>query len=154
MFGLIAYQIRLRRLQRIRRRLEREFDQAAKEAMKSGGWEKAQSMWFEEETELGILDAQIGSHVTARLRELCQRMLLPLPRFDAPDPEDWSAGSETMWDRSRVTHQVFLSPKGIAEVRSRIRQERKERWEFTLALGALLIGLVGTLTGLAAVLAR
>ena len=48
--------------------------------------------------------------------------------------------------------KVYLSREGISEVRAMIRKDTKERHELMLPWLSLLIGLVGALTGLIAVI--
>jgi hypothetical protein len=94
--------------------------------------------WFEIEDDISRL----------RTRYLCRianRLILPIP--DRKDDKMWE--NTTSYPEEKV-----LTTLGIAEVRSMIRRERKERIEHTALLIAALTGIIGTITGLIAVILK
>jgi hypothetical protein len=79
------------------------------------------------------------------------RVLLRQARhYAVPTPHH----SESAWEESVSTGQRFLSVKAQAELRSAIRKERTERWDFGLKVLAALTGVLGTLIGLIAMLKK
>ena len=72
------------------------------------------------------------------------RLFLPIPA-----KEDL-----TMWNETTISDRRALKRKGITEIRSQVRGERKEQMALWLPRLAALTGLVGTLTGLLAVLKK
>lgn len=101
---------------------------------------EAYSIWG---FEIDIVDWQIKNTMTRALINEADRLFLPVP--DENDPEKWEEDPAT-------GKRTFLSPKGIAELRTAIRQEKRERRENIQRWIAILIGLIGALTGLIAVL--
>jgi len=59
-----------------------------------------------------------------------------------------------LWERSSNTGDYYLTDKGIAEMRGIIRKDTKEKMEIFSYWGGLLIGLIGAITGLVAVIKR
>ncbi|MEO9786267.1 MAG: hypothetical protein ABJF67_01465 [Aurantimonas coralicida] len=88
-----------------------------------------------------IHEDAIYLHITNHLRQVSNRMFLPMPAMD----------DEAAWFRRTDYHRRVLSDAGIATVRSRIRREHKERSEVGLAWLAGATGVLGALTGLLAV---
>ncbi len=63
-------------------------------------------------------------------------------------------GDENLWKRCQYSNRSNLTEKGIAELRATIRREQKETREIYLPWIAGLIGLVGAITGLLAIILR
>lgn len=78
-----------------------------------------------------------------------RRAIQRADRFEVPVP----AASEDSpdWDRSTQLGVMLLTTAGHASIRSAIRQERKERREALLTWASMLIGLIGSLTGIVSV---
>ena len=108
---------------------------------------KATSAEFSEEAEaLRVYQAEIENlnHEMRRLQS--EPLILKAHLWGVPLPE----GPE-FWDL-RVKFGGVLSVKGIHELRKTLRQERKERWEWSLTWVAALTGLIGATIGLISVL--
>lgn len=94
--------------------------------------------WFEIEDEISRL----------RTRYLCRtanRLILPIP----------NRKNDKMWeDTTSDAIEKVLTTAGIAELRSLIRKEKKERVEQAAILIAALTGIIGTITGLLAVVLK
>jgi hypothetical protein len=73
-----------------------------------------------------------------------ERLTLPIPNEEDPD----------YWKESKFSHMQQLTVKGVAELRSAIRKEQKERWEHWQMRLTLLIGFMGTLIGLVSLLVK
>ncbi len=96
------------------------------------------------------IQEELDDIVTADLVRQAQRLRLPVPEYptgSGPDDDE-----NENWRRGWVYGARLLTNAGIAKLRREIRQERKERREGAMTWIAALTGLVGALTGLAAVL--
>jgi len=60
---------------------------------------------------------------------------------------------ESLWEHGQIWNKWYLNDKGINVIRSAIRQERKSRYEPRFLWASLILGIIGTLTGLANALA-
>ncbi len=90
---------------------------------------------------------EIDALKTRRFCQIANRLMVPMP--DMKDKELWQ---EQSYGRGRV-----LTSKGIWELKKLIRQEKRGRREWSvvwLAVLTALAGIIGTITGLAAVLSR
>ncbi|NTW58736.1 MAG: hypothetical protein HGB21_10580 [Nitrospirae bacterium] len=81
---------------------------------------------------------------TSYLRSVAEKMLLPYPRTINDDE----------WEKDGLTDSYYLKNKVIARLRSAIRNEKKDRLDLFRNWITILIGLIGALTGLMAVLKR
>ena len=107
--------------------------------------DEIQALNSEKWHELQYIDEQIDSLVSRRLCRIANRLMVPIPDY----------GNEAYWvEMGAYDVGKVLTAKGIQEIRKNIRSERKERWEWLFVLLAALTGLVGAITGLAAVLSR
>ncbi len=76
---------------------------------------------------------------------LANRMLIPVPEFKTEGG---------VWVESQRTGQYHLTPQALHDLRATIRAEKKarrEEWTIWLALG---MGLIGTLSGLIAIIKK
>lgn len=141
MLGEIAYRFRLGALQRDRAKTVRHYREPAKEARARRDWdavqEAEQSEWFE----VSLLDEEIDYLVSQRLLNRAERVIVAVP----PDGEEF-------WEKGHQTGRRYLTRRGIIELRASLRKEASERSSLLLAWGGWATGLIGALTGLAAVL--
>jgi hypothetical protein len=147
MFSRLRYEFALRRLQRGKRRTERLY--ATKEAEikdKKNNLIELQKLGEEQIHETQVIHDQIARLQTVFLREEAERYLLPIPKFD-----DGDGGS---WEFAATAAHYQLKPDAIAELRSAIRKEKKERREGWQSWAALAIGFVGAMIGLVAALKK
>jgi len=139
MFEGIKYRYHLWKLLRKKKRTERIYDEAIKDAKaKSKEDEKqaiSEAMFFIDEEDFGIRELY-----TDHLCYIAKRLIVPLPEFK----------DESMWQQS--FNRYILTPKGIYELKKLIRNEQKEKREIIFSWITLLIGLLGTLIGVISVL--
>ena len=129
------------------RREQKKLDAQARRVVAEGKKKKDERLageWFTEHGwEFDVIRLQVGSLVTQRLLREAENLFLPTPE----------RSDEQMWDKdSEYIGGGVLSPKGMTELRSAIRKERRERREICERWVVILIGLIGALTGLIAVL--
>lgn len=90
-----------------------------------------------EQFEWTMIEDQRLSLKTDRLRERAQRYDLPLPPWD----------DEEAWGVSHTFGYRYLKPKAYADLRSAVRKEENERWQYwelrLKVLGPILVGLTG-----------
>ncbi len=72
-----------------------------------------------------------------------EKLIIPVPSREK---------NSGFWEESRITGSDHLTTKGIAELRSAIRKESRERKAAILIWVTALIGLVGAVSGLIAVI--
>lgn len=87
---------------------------------------------------------EIDSLQTKRFCQLANRLLVPIP----------DRSNKEMWREKHYSYGRTLTDKGIWEIKKLIRQEKRERREGFIVWLAALTGIVGAITGLAAILTR
>ena len=143
MFGYLGFRWELFQLEREKRQLERKTAAAIKAA-------KSRKASRDEIDEIENDWAGDFFHFRDEIRKLHSRYLcsqasrLLLPQ---PPPSD-----ETMWERDGPNH-FYLTEHGINHLRAAIRSERKARVELFLLWVPGVVGLLGALIGLVAILA-
>jgi hypothetical protein len=80
--------------------------------------------------------------MTRYLIAKAEKMSLPTPSRTEGDG---------LWES---TYTPYLTNKGITEVRKTIREEQKQRLELVSHWAAIIIGVIGAITGLIAVIMR
>ncbi len=98
----------------------------------------------EESSEVSPVLEQIDALKTARFCQIANRLMVPWPDYD--DKESWE---DQHYERGRV-----LTSKGVWKLKQLIRQEKRERREGFIIWIAALTGIIGALTGFAAVLLK
>ena len=92
------------------------------------------------------------SFLTSNLLQKARRLRVPIPYIKNSD------GTESdLWHEGRQTGGWYLSTAGIRRLRQEIRQELKDRHESRsryLVWLTALTGIIGSVTGLVAVLQR
>lgn len=143
MFSRLRYEFALRRLQREKRRTEQFYTAKVAETQnKKTNLIETQKLDEEQIHETQVIHDQIARLQTGFLREQAERYLLPVPKFD-----DGDGGA---WEFAATAAHYQLKPDAIAELRSAIRKEKKERREGWQSWAALAIGFVGAMIGLVA----
>jgi hypothetical protein len=97
-----------------------------------------------EEIDMMEANEEISYFTTLHLIEEAQRLIVPIPP---------SEGDE-YWYTDTVFGRRHLTTAGVVKLRNDIRQERKARRDLPLVLLPMLIGLLGALTGLLAIILR
>ena len=138
-----TYWIKLRKLNRGKDNAYKSVRALAKEAERNGGLDAGQEVYSRELYQVDVWRDEIHALITSYLRSKAQKRLLPFPlRTEESD----------LWERGYTTGEWYLTNKGITEVRSLIRSEDKERIDFFLKIAGILIGILGAITGLIAVI--
>jgi hypothetical protein len=148
MISRIKYQMRVRKLNRERDRIERVY-KAKRAAMRLRG-EAVPSFLPEEWNDQNFVNAEISKLETGDLLGRAARMKVPIP--DSEDDEAWLEA---------VGGGYFLSAKAYYDLRAAIRKEQNERWQWLelrskliITVATSLTGLVGALIGWAAFLKK
>ena len=142
----LEYRWELLKLNRKKNKIDSEIKKQAKRIRKEKGIQ-AEKAFYQEDTdhyESWATDEEISVLHTNYLRSVAEKMLLPYPR-NITDVE---------WDKGDFTDKYYLKNEVVAKLRSAIRNEKKERMELFRNWVTILIGLIGAMTGLIAVLKR
>jgi len=86
-----------------------------------------------------MFDSQIRALMTSRLVDRAQWYIVPVP--DQKDKEYWDSDTRNNW---------YLTPSGVAKIRSDIRTEQKARWDFWQSRLALSLAIIGSIFGVLA----
>jgi hypothetical protein len=142
MLSYIRFRWQLFRLDRQERRLEKD-DGKAIEAAKKRNASK------EEIHELELVSSHTGLHFQDEIQKLhSQHLIREASRLIIPHPE---LKESVMWDKDEAGY-IYLSQRGINKLRADIRAERKARVELLLMWVPGVVGVLGALIGLVAVL--
>ena len=94
--------------------------------------------------ETGIIEEEIKSILSRKWVQKAEKLLLPIPDYDDDD----------CWEKGDYTQLRFLKAKGITQIRNLIREENAAQRKGILDLVVPLIGIIGAVTGLLAVILR
>ena len=140
-----SYRKSLGKLSRDRDKESKALSKLVQEAKKLGGRAKADEVYQAESFELESIDEDISLLRTRYLINRAEKKSLPLPPMNEEDG---------FWETGRITGSWYLTNKGITEVRSLIRKDTREILEIFSKWVSILIGLIGAITGLVAVIRR
>jgi len=140
-----SYKKALIRLNRNRDTESKALSKSIEEAKRTGGLEKAREVYQSESFELDMINEEIAVLKTRYLRYRAEKKSLPIPQMNDKDG---------LWETGHYTGRWYLTNKGITELLSLIRKDRKERMEIFSYWVAILFGLIGAITGLIAVIKR
>lgn len=145
MFDELKFRYRLRQLQRQSLSIDNLYIKKVTEARREKkDRDEIEAIVSDRQFESQLIQDDIAQLATQYLYRTAYKYLLPKPGLD----------EEGMWEESRITGLRLLTDKGISELRSAIRKERKERSEHFWMWLAGLTGLVGALTGFLALLGK
>lgn len=137
-----------KKLKKLFRDLEQHrsvYTEVISRAKKSKDWHEAQSLQAEEYVERCILEEEISMTVTNHWKKKAQRRFVPIPSLE----------DEDMWEKcEKASYEYVLTNRGISVLRSGLRTERKEQVELWLTVMAATTGVLGAITGFAAVVLR
>ncbi len=122
------------------KKLDKTFDPLIARAKKWGDEEEDEGLISELLMERDFID--IDSLISRRIIRRANGLDLPIPLYS----------DKEAWERNRTTGAYYLTAKGRADLRSKIRKEKRERFEYWARWIVLLTGLIGAATGLVAVL--
>lgn len=139
----IKYRWRLNKLFSEQDTIGRSCTRLVEEARKQGKrGEEIERIRGEAGAEHSEIQREIDMLTTSYLAETARKYMLPTPEY----------GNKEMWEEQPYPRS--LTKRGVAELRSAIRKERKERRESFLPWICALVGLVGAVTGLLSVILR
>lgn len=140
-----SYRISLNKLNKQRNKIDKPYKKQYDEAKKEKDEEKKEEIASLAIYELGEIDDEILFLEQRYLRSIATKYLIQLP----PVIEEEKGG---LWERSQYNGNYRLTNEGIRQLRSEIRKERKERTDLLTRWISILIGLIGAITGLVAVI--
>jgi len=143
MFKAIKYRWELRKLEKEYNRIDKSFEKDKKGL--SG--KQLEILRGEVSSEIWPVYEKIEALKTRRFRQIANRLMVPMP--ESKDKE--------LWTELHCAEGRALTDKGFWEIKKLIRQENRERHEgFMIWLVVLtaLTGIIGAITGLAAVLSQ
>ncbi len=130
-----------RRLSLLNKQYDKEEKPYSKLISEAKGDEK-QQLLSEAGSILAPIDDEINCLKSRRLCQIANSLIVPIPKMQ----------DVTYWEFSHYTGGYFLITEGINEVRKRIRQERKDRCDLVLSWIPAVVGILGGLIGLVAVI--
>ena len=132
--------------------IDREYARDIAAARNEEDRKKVESLESDRRFEIAMHDEEEDAHVTKQLLKQARRLRVPVPhRYneDKSESEHWYDGYHTGgW---------YLTNRGIASLREEVRRELKARHELRtqwVVWISALTGLIGTITGLVALLAH
>lgn len=140
MFEAIKYRWKLRNLEKECNRIQGIY---AKHRKGLKGKELAE-LHGEEGCEMLPVIEEIDGLKTGRFCQIANRLIVPLPDYN----------DKELWQDKSYGSGIVLTSKGFWELKKLIRQEKRERREGFVVWLATLTGIIGAITGLAAVLTR
>lgn len=146
MIDYISYRMSLRRLSKQKGKIRSTYTKELASARAAGKniydlRALESEAWFEE----GMVDEEIALLITDFLVSKADKHFIATP----------SRKEEGMWEQcDKISERFVLTKAGISAVRSSIRTEAKERRDLILPVIAALTGVIGTITGLIAVLKK
>jgi hypothetical protein len=132
--------------------LDRTYAKSIAIARKANDKAKVQSLEHDHRLELEMQDEEEDANLTNSLLAKARRLHVPVPhRYNTDKTES------EHWYESHYTGRWSLTARGVASLREEIRREEKARHEgraqWIVWLSALT-GVIGTITGLVALLMR
>lgn len=138
MFEAIKYRWKLRQLEKECNRIQGTY---AKRRKGLKGKDLAE-LHDEEGSEMLPVIEEIDALKTRRFCQIANRLIVPLPDYK----------NKELWCNRYYGRGRNLTDKGFWELKKLIRQEKRERREGFVVWLAALTGVIGAITGLAAVL--
>lgn len=142
-----SYRKSLSKLNSQRNRIEKSYGKQHEQAEREGDEKKKEEILDLVLYELGEIDDDILYLEHRYLTSVAAKLLLPAP----PVINEEKGG---LWERSKYSGKYHLTSEGIRRLRGDIRKERKERIELLALRISIIIGLIGALIGLVAVIKK
>lgn len=141
-FEYLKYRIALWRLHRQREQLRRSYAKDLEQARaRKAKREEIDEIQSGEMHEHELIDSEIAELTNVYWIREAEKRLVPRPDYN----------DKSNWKEDRVTGRPWLSDKAISQLRSEVRRERREAWEYWQVRGSLLIGVLGTIIGIISV---
>ncbi len=145
--NLFSYRGSLFKLSRQRRKIDKYYKKQYAEVKKTGDKKKIEDIEILAPHELEEVDDEIHYLQQRYLISKATKMLLQIP----PVISEEKGGR---WEQSNVTGKWQLTNEGMRELRQNIRTEQKESTELLARWITVIIGLIGALTGLVAIIKK
>lgn len=144
MISYIKYRLRLRSLYRQRGRIYSAYVADIRAAKgKKSPQDDIDALESEARFEDDMANEEISIHITNRLVAIAGRRFIPIPPYD----------DDKMWNKCEIIgSQHILTNMGISHLRSLLRNDAKENAELLVMIVSALTGIIGTCTGLLAVI--
>jgi hypothetical protein len=142
LFETIKYYQALRRLQKEGRITSAFYDDKYRELVKPSRQE-ADFLLSERRDAVGLIDEQISYLLSRHLIQKAQVYHLAIPEFEE---------NGLTWVEPRYTLKWHLSKEAIADLRTAIRKEQKEKSEILRTWLTVVLSIIGAVTGIAALL--
>lgn len=92
-----------------------------------------------------MIEEEIAILATDYITQMARRRFVPIPSHD----------QNGMWDQcNKMSNRYILTHRGISQLRSSLRKDRKEQVELVVMILAVLTGIIGAATGLWAVILK
>lgn len=145
MFEKWKYRAKLAKLFRQKEKLRSAYDEKIRQAEKDGKpSDDIEVLKLDSYHGSIMIDEEIAILATDNLIRKVRRHFVPIP----------SRKTDGMWEQCIASNRYVLTDQGISKLRSALRKELNERYEIILKFSALLIGIIGALTGLVAVILK
>lgn len=141
----LSYRVTLHKLSSERNKIDNRYKKEYEKAIKEKDEEKRNEIRDDALMELNEIDDQILYLEHQYLRSEATKYLLPIPPVVTEDKGG-------LWEQSRHTGKYHLTNKGLAQLRVEVRNEKKERTELLAQRISIIIGLIGAIIGLVAVM--
>ena len=132
------------------RQINIEFEAKTKEARDKKDQNAVNRLAHDRRWEL----AEIRDSRQARIQEKwirkARKFMIPIPHQVFPKDKDENEN----WEFSPPSGEMLLKPQAMINLRRQVRREQKERREAATHWITVIVGLVGALTGLAAILMK
>lgn len=132
-------------LRKLQKAMARVTDGYHVELDKASDWDHEQMIAGDMWNDLETIRDEVRSRQHGYITKQADRLLLPLPPFDAESGD---------WVRSDSDHAWTLSPEVLARLGREVRQERRERLELVFLWPSSVLGLVGGIAGIASAISQ
>ena len=135
-----------------RTRLDKSYAKLIASARKAKDKDKVESLQRDHRFEIDLHDEEEDEFITRKLLSKARRLRVPIPHRHNEDKTE-----SEYWYEGHYSGRWYLATKGVIAIRDEVRRELKARhearshWVFWLTA---LTGVIGSLTGLVALLTR
>jgi hypothetical protein len=142
MFETIKYKMKINKLNK---KMDKVNDVYRNLISKENDRNKRHELMSEASAEIFPIESEIRQSMSKYLINEAEKLIIPLPELN--DKEFWE-------DDLKYFTKNILTNKGIAQIRSQIRNEKKERSDQYLPWLVLIIGLLGAATGFLSIILK
>jgi 5-formyltetrahydrofolate cyclo-ligase len=145
MFDCLKFKLKLNNLYEKQRKHIKKYQAIISKARKENQ-SPEQIEFLKSEDDFGYLEyeEEINLLITRNLLRKANNLMIPLPSYS----------NEEMWERCDHNSGHYLTRKGMSEIKASIRQEKRENMALYLPWITALIGIIGAITGLMAVILK